>query len=476
MGLFDLPRELIDVTNTSPLADPVPNKLAQAFRGPLLHFLDDPGLETTPAPDSYVYFEDGLLVEQDGHIEAVGAAADLLPHLPEGVDIEHWPDHLILPGFIDTHIHLPQLGVIGSYGAQLLDWLEKYTFPAETRFQETRWAQSQADLFLDQLLRHGTTSALVFCTSHPQSVDALFEAAEARGQAITGGKVMMDRNSPDGLRDETEASYHDSQTLIDRWHNKGRLQYAVTPRFAPTSTAKQLELAGKLVADNPGVLMQTHWAENLSEIEWVKNLFPDRSDYLDVYAHYGLLNDRAVLAHGIHINDHDRQRLVDTGARIAFCPTSNTFLGSGLFDLKSAREAGVTLGLATDVGGGTSLSLLPTMAEAYKVCQLRGQSLTPFQAFYLATLGNARVLHREGEIGNFTRGKVADFIVLDPTATPALDIKHDQGSDLFDQLFNLMMLGDDRAIKRTYIAGHCRYDRDSKKGVVADGRVSQRMA
>ncbi|ENO14871.2 guanine deaminase [Marinobacter nanhaiticus D15-8W] len=462
-----------------------PGKPVQTFRGPLLHFLEDPGLDTTPAPGSYDYFEDGLLVEQDGHVEAVGPAEDLLPHLPEGTKLAHWPDHLILPGFIDTHIHLPQLGVMGSYGAQLLDWLEKYTFPAETRFQETSWAQSQAALFLDQLSRHGTTAALVFCTSHPQSVDALFEAAEARGQAITGGKVMMDRNSPDGLRDETVASHRDSQALIDRWHNKGRLQYAVTPRFAPTSTPRQLELAGKLVADNPGVLMQTHWAEHLSEIEWVKELFPDRSDYLDVYAHYGLLNDRAVLAHGIHIDDHDRRRLVDTGARVAFCPTSNTFLGSGLFDLKSAHDAGVTLGLATDVGGGTSLSLLPTMAEAYKVCQLRGQSLTPFQAFYLATLGNARVLHRDNEIGNFAAGKAADFIVLDPTATPVLAMKHEQDRNLFERLFDLMMLGDDRVIQRTYIAGHCRFDRDShcgsekrdsKEGVLADGRVSQRMA
>lgn len=474
------------MTTTNTLAALAPNKPVQAFRGPLLHFLKDPGLDTTPEPGSYDYFEDGLLVQQDGHIEAVGRAEDLLPHLPEGTELKHWPEHLILPGFVDTHIHLPQLGVIGSYGAQLLDWLEKYTFPAETRFRESSWAESQADLFLDQLLRHGTTSALVFCTSHPQSADALFAAAEARGQAITGGKVMMDRNSPDGLRDETGASYRDSQALIDRWHNKGRLQYAVTPRFAPTSTPKQLELAGKLVADNPGVLMQTHWAENLSEIEWVKALFPDRSDYLDVYAHHGLLNDRSILAHGIHINDHDRERLVEAGARIAFCPTSNTFLGSGLFDLKSAHDAGVVLGLATDVGGGTSLSLLPTMAEAYKVCQLRGQSLTPFQAFYLATLGNASVLHRDGEIGNFTPGKVADFIVLDPTATPVLAMKHEQNEDLFDRLFNLMILGDDRVIQRTYIAGHCRFDRDSQRcdseksdsqeGVVADGRVSQRMA
>lgn len=446
----------------------------QAYRGRLLHFLADPGLET-PADNSYEWFEDGLLVIENGRVKAVGAAEALLGTLPEGTPVEHWPEHVILPGFIDTHVHLPQLGVIGSYGAQLLDWLETYTFPAEMRFAETDWAKSQANLFLDQLLRHGTTAGLVFCTSHPQSVDALFEAAEARGQAITAGKVMMDRHAPEGLCDEAESSYRDCQALIDRWHHNGRLQYAVTPRFAPTSTPRQLELAGKLVADNPGVLMQTHWAENKAEIAWVSELFPDRADYLDVYAYYGLLNDRAVLAHGIHINDGDRQRLVETGARIAFCPTSNTFLGSGLFDLRSAHQAGVTLSLATDVGGGTSLSLLKTMAEAYKVCQLREQALTPFQAFYLATLGNAKALHRDDEIGNFAPGKVADFVLLDTDATPMLSLKQ-HSTRLRDRLFDLMILGDDRVIQRTYIAGQCRFDRDadpiSEKGVT-DGRVPQ---
>ena len=431
----------------------------EAFRGPLLHFLDDPGLGE-PLPDSYAWFEDGLLLIRNGRVEAVGDATQLLPQLPANVPVEHWPDAVIVPGFLDTHVHLPQLGVMGCYGTQLLDWLETYTFPAEARFSDTSWAETQAGLFTDQLLAHGTTSALVFCTSHPGSVDALFKAAEARGQAMVAGKVMMDRNAPADLCDETEASYHDSQALIDRWHGRSRLRYAVTPRFAPTSSPRQLELAGKLLAENPGVLLQTHWAENQAEIAWVKELFPERDNYLDVYHHYGLLGERSVLAHGIHINDDDRTCLARTDTRVSFCPTSNTFLGSGLFDLLGAYNARVRVGLATDVGGGTSLSLLPTMAEAYKVGQLRGHSLTPFQAFYLATLGNARILHQEQETGNFEPGRYADFLILDPAASPLLRLKKGISQTLAERLFDLMILADDRAVRRTYVAGQCRFDRD----------------
>lgn len=438
---------------------PNPEGGRRAFRGPLLHFLDDPGLGA-PAPDSYAWFEDGLLLVNDGRIEAAGDAAPILAGLADDVPVEHWPDALIVPGFIDTHVHLPQLGVIGSYGTQLLDWLQTYTFPAEARFSDATWAETQAELFVDQLLAHGTTSALVFCTSHPGSVDALCKAAEKRGQAMVAGKVMMDRNAPDDLCDEAETSYRDSQALIDRWHGRGRLRYAVTPRFAPTSSPRQLELAGRLLADNPGVLLQTHWAENRAEIAWVSELFPEHETYLDVYQHYGLLGERSVLAHGIHIDDKDRECLARTDTRIAFCPTSNTFLGSGLFDLAAAHAANVRVGLATDVGGGTSLSLLPTMAEAYKVGQLREQSLTSFQAFYLATLGNARVLHQEQETGNLEPGKYADFLILDPSATPLLRLKKDVSETLAERLFDLMILGDDRVIRRTYVAGQCRHDRD----------------
>lgn len=444
-----------------------------AIRGPLLHFLADPAIAGDAA---YQYLADGLMVVQQGRIVALGEADALLPQLPENLTIEHYPDALILPGLIDTHVHMPQLGVIASYGAQLLDWLNTYTFPAETRFADEAWARQQAATFCDLLLAHGTTSGLVFSTSHPVAADALFEAAQTRGMALTSGKVMMDRHAPEALCDTADDSHRDSQQLIDRWHGCDRLRYAVTPRFAATSTPDQLALAGKLLSDNPGVLMQTHWAENQAEIAWTRELFPDRRDYLDVYQHYGLLSDRSVLAHGIHITDDDRQRLADTGTRIAFCPTSNTFLGSGLFDLASAREADVMVGLASDVGGGTSLSMLATLAEAYKVCQLRGQTLNPFQALYMATLGNAQVLHQDADTGNFEHGKYADFIVLDPAATPMLKLKREQPASLAETLFNLIILGDDRAVRRTYVAGQCRYDRDTTRGAVTDGRVPERMA
>lgn len=434
----------------------------RAYRGALLHFTDDPGL-AAPVADSYQTFDDGLLVVGEDRVIAVGDARDLLPSLPGDATVEHWPDALIVPGFIDTHVHMPQLEVIASYGTQLMDWLETYTFPAESRFSNPEWAQCQAARFADLLLAHGTTSALVFATSHPGSVDALFAAAEQRGMAIATGKVMMDRNAPEALCDTADSSYLDSQALIDRWHGKGRLRYAVTPRFAVTSSPEQLALAGKLLEENHGVLMQTHWAENCAEIELAQNLYPECRDYLDVYQHYGLLGERSVLAHGVHIGDDDRQRLSQTRARIAFCPTSNTFLGSGLFDFGSARQAGVKVGLATDVGGGTSLSMLATMAEAYKVCQLQGQSLNPFQAFYLSTLGNARVLHQQADSGNFEPGKFADFVVLDPAASPMLKLKQRGGRNLADVLFDLMILGDDRCIQRTYIAGRCRFDRTTSQ-------------
>tara|TARA_Y100000780_G_scaffold154536_1_gene139150 strand:- start:112 stop:1215 length:1104 start_codon:yes stop_codon:yes gene_type:complete len=346
---------------------------------------------------------------------------------------------------------------MASYGAQLLDWLETYTFPHEARFSDIDWARAEASRFTDLLLRYGTTSGLVFCTSHSESVHALFEAGEQRGMALTAGKTMMDRHAPENLKDTAQASYDDSLELLNTWHKHGRQRYAITPRFAATSTPEQLSLAGKLAAQHPDVMVQTHWAENTGEIEWIRELFPERSSYLDVYDHYGLLGDHTILAHGIHIDDVDRKRLSETGTRIAFCPTSNTFLGSGLFDFQEAREAGVTVGLASDVGGGTSLSMLATMAEAYKVCRLRGQTLTPWQAFYLATLGNARALHQDQQTGSFQPGCHADFVVLDPGGTPQLAMKRQYARTPFETLFNLMILGDDRAITATIVAGEIRY-------------------
>ncbi|MDO6822631.1 guanine deaminase [Marinobacter sp. 1_MG-2023] len=436
----------------------------EAHRGAVLHFLQDPGDDPEPRPNSLEYFEDGLLILNQGKVVATGPANVWLPKLPADAKVTHWQDGLIVPGFIDTHVHMPQLGVMASYGTQLLDWLETYTFPHEARFSDGDWARTEARRFTDLLLRHGTTSALVFCTSHPESVNALFEAAEAHGMGLSAGKVMMDRYAPENLKDTTAESYSDSLALLQKWHRRGRQRYAITPRFAATSTPEQLTLAGKLAAEHPDAMVQTHWAENIGEITWVRELFPERTSYLDVYDHYGLLGDHTVLAHGIHINDEDRQRLADTGSSIAFCPTSNTFLGSGLFDFRATRDADVSVGLASDVGGGTSLSMLATMAEAYKVCRLRGQTMTPWQAFYLATLGNARVLHREEECGNFERGKIADFVVLDHRASPMLTMKEPFINNLSETLFNLMILGDDRAVAATIVAGQIRYQRPALPG------------
>lgn len=428
-------------------------------RGPLLHCLDDPGTAVEPLPGTTEWLEDGLLVIDGDRILACGQAEGLIPRLPPETPIQEWPGHLMVPGFIDTHVHMPQLDVIASYGAQLLDWLNTYTFPSEARFSEPEWASVQAELFTDLLLAHGTTSALVFCTSHAHSAEATFLSAQRRGMAVAAGKCMMDRNAPEELLDTPQSSYDDSRALLERWHGHDRLRYAITPRFAPTSTGDQLARAGELAAEFPEALVQTHWAENRNEIEWTRSLFPARSDYLDVYQHYGLLGNRTVLAHGVHINDRDRERLVATGTRIAHCPTSNTFLGSGLFDLDTAVRQGVTLGLATDVGGGTSLSMLTTMAEAYKVSQLQGTPLTPWLAFYLATLGNATVLHQAEDTGNLSAGKIADFVVLDPTSSPVLQLKQQLAQNPTEQLFNLMVLGDDRAVAATYVAGQCRYRR-----------------
>lgn len=431
----------------------------QVHRGAILHFLDDPGNDSTPGEGSLEYLEDGLLVIDQGRILATGPAATLGPRLPPGTPVQHWPESLLIPGFIDTHVHMPQLGVMASYGAQLLDWLNTYTFPHESRFADADWAHAEAERFTQLLLAHGTTSALVFCTSHARSAEALFGAAERRKMALVAGKVLMDRFAPDALLDTARGGYEESRELIRRWHRRGRLRYAITPRFAATSTPEQLTLAGQLAQEWPDVMVQTHWAENLSEIRWIRELYPERHSYLDVYRHYGLLGDHTVLAHGIHISDDDRHLLAESGSRIAFCPTSNTFLGSGLFDFAAARAAGVTVGLASDVGGGTSLSMLATMAEAYKVCQLRGQPLTPWQAFYLATLGNARVLHLEEEIGNFRPRKYADFLVLDMKQSPVLAMKRPFCRSLQEILFSLMILGDDRAVAATFVAGQLQHRR-----------------
>lgn len=422
----------------------------KAYRAAILHSLADPAV--VGVEQSYQYFEDGILLIENGKVAQVGAAAELLPKLAS-VEVQHYRDALITPGFIDTHIHYPQTGMIASYGEQLLDWLETYTFPTEQQFADKAHASDVAAIFLKELLRNGTTTALVFGSVHPQSVDAFFEQADKLNLRMIAGKVLMDRNAPDYLTDTAETGYAESKALIERWHGKGRLHYAVTPRFAPTSTPEQLELAGKLLGEYPDLYMHTHLSENRKEIEWVKALFPERKGYLDVYDHHRLIGPRAVFAHGVHLCDEECQRLAETGSAVAFCPTSNLFLGSGLFDLNKLEAHGVRVGLGTDVGAGTSFSQLQSLNEAYKVMQLQGKKLDPFKSLYLATLGGANALYLDDRLGNFLPGKDADFLVLDYNATPLISYRMQQARSLEERLFALTMLGDDRAVKETFAAG-----------------------
>ncbi|WP_417704452.1 guanine deaminase [Pseudomonas sp.] len=422
----------------------------KAYRAAILHSLADPAV--VGVEPSYQYFEDGILLIENGKVAQVGAAAELLPKLA-GVDIQHYRDALITPGFIDTHIHYPQTGMIASYGEQLLDWLNTYTFPTEKQFADKAHASDVAAIFLKELLRNGTTTALVFGSVHPQSVDAFFEQADKLNLRMIAGKVLMDRNAPDYLTDTAESGYAESKALIERWHGKGRLHYAVTPRFAPTSTPEQLDLAGKLFGEYPDLYMHTHISENKAEVAWVKELFPERKGYLDVYDHHRLIGPRAVFAHGVHLCDDECQRLAETGSAVAFCPTSNLFLGSGLFDLNKLEAHGVRVGLGTDVGAGTSFSQLQSLNEAYKIMQLQGKKLDPFKSLYLATLGGANALYLDDKLGNFLPGKDADFLVLDYNATPLISYRMQQARSLEERLFALTMLGDDRTVKETFAAG-----------------------
>ena len=422
----------------------------KAYRAAILHSLADPAV--VGVEQSYEYFEDGILLIENGKVAQVGPAAELLPKLA-GVEVTEYRDALITPGFIDTHIHYPQTGMIASYGEQLLDWLNTYTFPTERQFEDKAHASDVAAIFLKELLRTGTTTALVFGTVHPQSVDAFFEQADKLNLRMIAGKVLMDRNAPDYLTDTAESGYAESKALIERWHGKGRLHYAVTPRFAPTSTPEQLELAGKLLSEYPDLYLHTHLSENRKEIEWVKELFPERKGYLDVYDHHKLIGPRAVFAHGVHLCDDECKRLAETGSAVAFCPTSNLFLGSGLFDLNKLEVHGVRVGLGTDVGAGTSFSQLQSLNEAYKIMQLQGKKLDPFKSLYLATLGGANALYLDDKLGNFLPGKDADFLVLDYNATPLMSYRMQQAKSLEERLFALTMLGDDRAVKETFAAG-----------------------
>jgi len=426
-------------------------------RAQVLHFLDDPSL--VGDADSYEYYPDGVLVVQNGRVDRLGPAREVLPDLPPDLKVVSHRDALIMPGFVDCHVHYPQTEIVAAYGEQLLEWLQTYIFPTERAFADPEKARQIADIFLDELLRNGTTTALAFATVHATSVDAYFTAARARRMRMICGKTLMDRNAPDYLTDTPESGYTDSKALIQKWHGKERLRYAVTPRFAPTCSDAQLTKAGQLMNEYPDLYLHTHLAENLDEVAWVQKLFPQCSGYLDVYAHFGLLGKRSIFAHCLHLRDAEFERLHQNGAKIAFCPTSNLFLGSGLFKLQTAEAAQVTVGLGTDTGAGTSFSLLQTINEAYKIQQLQKHTLSPLKSFYLATLGGARTLDLADRIGNFEPGKEADFIVLDYRATPILDLRLANCRHISDRLFVLAMLGDDRVVKATYVLGNEAYRR-----------------
>ncbi|TKC91574.1 guanine deaminase [Trinickia terrae] len=430
-----------------------------AYRAQLLTFKGDPARSA----DAAVFEEDGLLIVEDGRVAAAGAHAALAGRITPDTEVQDLRGKVIVPGFIDTHIHYPQTDMIASPAPGLLPWLETYTFPTERRFADPEYAADTANFFCDELLASGTTTALVYCTVHKSSADALFTASVARNMRMIAGKVLMDRNCPEFLRDTAQSGYDDSAELIGRWHNRGRQLYALTPRFAPTSTEAQLEACGVLAREHQDVFIQSHVAENVDEVKWVAELFPGHRSYLDVYDHYGLLRSRAVYGHCIHLDAEDRRRMAQTNTVASHCPTSNFFLGSGLFDFEKADEAGVPVALATDVGGGTSFSMLQTMNEAHKVARLSGYHLSATRMFWLATAGAAQALNLGDKIGTLAPQSEADFIVLDPAATPLLARRTSRVQSLEELLFAFALLGDDRAIFATYAAGACVHRRDARR-------------
>jgi guanine deaminase len=435
---------------------PAPNAARIALRGDLLDFSAEPAWGEVDS-SAVRYRPDHWLLIADGRIERVQAEE------PDNSWQRH--DHrgrLVLPGFIDTHVHMPQLDVIASYGTELLDWLNNYTFPAETRFADPERSRAGAELFADALLANGTTSAVVFATAHKVSAEALFQSAQRRGMRVITGKVLQDRHSPDGLRDDVVQAERDCIDLIQRWHGRDRLAYAVTVRFAPTSSPEQLAMAGALCAGDASLYMQTHVAENRDEVRWVHELFPDARSYLGVYADAGLLHPRSVLAHGVWLDDADRAALRASGAQIAHSPSSNLFLGSGLFDWRAMNEAGANVSLATDVGGGTSLSMIRTMADAYKVQALAGQRLTAWVALHAATRGAAQALQLGAEIGAFEPGQTADVCVWDWAAEPVAQRRMEVANTLHERAFAFMTLADDRNLVAAYVAGTPRHVRDSR--------------
>lgn len=427
---------------------------ATAYRASLLDYIGDP----SASADAVRYVADGLLVVSGGRVLARGDYEDTRAAHPDA-ELVDYSGKLILPGLIDAHVHYPQTTMIASYGEQLLTWLDQYAFPTEQRFADRAHADEIATFFLEELLRNGTTTAVVLCTVHPGSVDALAERALQLGLRLVLGKVCMDRNAPDGLRDTAQAAYDDSKALIERWHGQGRLLYALTPRFPPACSDEQLRAVAQLHREHPTTYVHSHLAENKAELAWVAQLYPNERSYTEVYARFDLLTERSIFAHGIHLDDADLARLAATRATIAFSPTSNLFLGSGLFPYGRAKRAGVPIAIATDVGAGTSFSLFRTLSEAYKVLQLQGDSLSIHEALHLATLGAASSLGLGQLIGNLEPGKEADFIVVDDSATPLTRLRSAHARTLEERLFALMMLADDRAIAATYAGGRCVHTR-----------------
>ena len=401
------------------------------------------------------YEQDGAVLVRDGWIAAVGDYAKVSRQTGADVKtVDHRP-HLVLPGFIDAHVHFPQMQVIASYGAELLDWLNKYTFPEETRFFNPQHGRRIARLFLDEMVRQGTTTVAAYCSVHKESAEAFFAEAAERNMLVIAGKVMMDRNAPDGLRDTPQSGYDDTKALIGAWHGKGRALYAITPRFAITSTPEQMEMAGALVREHPDCHMQTHLSENHAEIAFTHELYPWSKDYTDIYDHYGLLGAKSLFGHCIHLSEREADAMSSSGSVAVFCPTSNLFLGSGLFDYQRfrKREKPLRIATATDVGGGTNYSMLRTMDEGYKVIALNGEKLNPLASYWQLTAGNAEALSIDGRVGRLEEGKEADIVVLDARATPAMRLRMERIETLAEELFLLQTLGDDRAVVETYVAG-----------------------
>jgi len=418
------------------------------LRGRVFTFVDEPqGIDDTA---SYLYLEDGAVTIEAGKVVTVGTYS---PVDAAGCEvIDHRP-YLILPGFIDLHLHYVQMQVIGSYAPALLDWLHTYTFVEEQKFGRQGHAEVIAASFFDELIRNGTTTAAAYCSVHPQSVDAFFSEAARRNMLMIGGKVMMDRNAPEALLDTAQSGYDDTRALIARWHGKGRAHYAISPRFAITSTPAQLEASRALVAEHPDCYVQTHLSENDAEIAYSMELYPASKDYLGIYEDYGLLGRKTLLGHSIHLSHREAQCMAETGSVAVFCPTSNLFLGSGLFDYQRLHKTGVRIGIATDIGGGTSTSMLRTLDEAFKVVQLRKQQLSPLNSFYLATLGNARALGLEDRIGSIAPGRDADLVVLDSKAVAHMALRMQTISGVAEELFLLQTMGDDRSVREVYVAG-----------------------